>query len=176
MKTQQETWAAYEATDPRFGQVKNLVTELTRVVQNLGSLSVGQGRSYLPGSFTLTLRTLGELAGGMVEYCEQNREVASAGWEALFSGYVADVTAEAERKRTEGALWGLMWDGLQIVADAVVTAVEIGVAPFTGGVSLGSSALGGSLMVGGVNSAINHVTIATVGMEGNGTRLARCSQ
>ncbi|PPI71591.1 hypothetical protein C5E12_07335, partial [Rathayibacter rathayi] len=35
--------------------------------RNLGSLTVGQGRSYLPGSFTLTLRTLGELTGGMLE-------------------------------------------------------------------------------------------------------------
>ncbi|MWV32559.1 hypothetical protein [Rathayibacter iranicus] len=85
------------------------------------------------------------------------------------------MTAEAEWKRTEDALWGLMWDGLQVVAGAVVTAVGIGAAPFTGGLSLGFSALGGSLMVGGVNSAINHVTIATVGMEGNGTGLGRCS-
>ncbi|WP_276329557.1 T7SS effector LXG polymorphic toxin [Rathayibacter iranicus] len=62
--SQQETWAAYEATDPGFGQVKNLVAELTRVVGNLGSLTVGQGRSYLPGSFNLTLGKLGELTGG----------------------------------------------------------------------------------------------------------------
>lgn len=96
--------------------------------------------------------------------------------EALFSGYVADVAADAERKRTEDALWGLMWDGLQTVAGAVVTAVGIGAAPFTSGLSLGLSALGGSLMVGGANSAINHVSIATVGMEGNGTSLGRCSK
>ncbi|WP_461515410.1 hypothetical protein, partial [Rathayibacter agropyri] len=165
--SQQETWAAYEATDPGFNQVKNLVAELNRVVGNLGSLTVGQGRSYLSGSFNLTLGRLGELTGGMVEYCEQNREVASAGWEALFSGYVADVTADAERKRHEDALWGMVWDGVQVLAGVVVTAIGIGVAPFTGGVSLGLSALGGSLVVGGVNSAINHVSIATVGEELN---------
>ncbi|PPG69428.1 hypothetical protein C5C31_07070 [Rathayibacter rathayi] len=84
--SQRKTWAAYEATNPGFGQVKNLVAELNRVVGNLGSLTVGQGRSYLPGSFTLTLRTLGELAGGKVEYCEQNREVASAGWRLCSRG------------------------------------------------------------------------------------------
>ncbi|WP_338052982.1 GH-E family nuclease [Rathayibacter iranicus] len=166
-KSQQETWAAYEATDPGFDQVKNLLAELNRVVGDVGNLTVGQGRSYQAGSFNLTLRTLGELTGGMVEYCRQNQEVASAGWEALFSGYADDVKAEAERKRTEDALWGMLWDGLQVAAGVVVTAVGVGLTPFTGGVSLGLVALGGSLVVGGVNSAINHVSIATTGEELN---------
>ncbi|PPF62972.1 hypothetical protein C5C18_14040 [Rathayibacter tritici] len=162
-KTQQETWAAYEATDPGFGQVKNLVAEVNRVVANLGSLTVGQGRSYLPGSFNLTLRTLGELTGGMLEYCQQNREVASDGWQALFSGYVADVKAEAERQRKEDALSGLLWDGLQTVAGAVVVAVGVVGTPFSGGMSLALAGLGGSLIAGGVNSAIDHATIASTG-------------
>ncbi|PPG74786.1 T7SS effector LXG polymorphic toxin [Rathayibacter rathayi] len=162
-KTQQEAWAAYEATDPGFTQVKNLVAEVNRVVANLGSLTVGQGRSYLPGSFTVTLRTLGELTGGMLEYCRTNQQVASDGWQALFSGYVDDVEADAERQRKEDALWGLLWDGLQTVAGAVVVAVGVVGTPFSAGVSLALAGLGGSLIAGGVNSAIDHATIASTG-------------
>ena len=162
-KTQQETWVAYEATDPGFAQVKELLAELKNVVKNLGNLTVGQGRSYTSGSFNLTLGRLGELTGGMLEYCEANQQVASDGWEALFSGYVNDVEAEQERQRKEEALWGLLWDGLQIVGGAVVMAIGIVGTPFTGGVSLGLTVLGGSLVVGGVNSAINHASIATTG-------------
>ncbi|PPF51120.1 hypothetical protein C5C45_12525 [Rathayibacter rathayi] len=83
--------------------------------------------------------------------------------EALFSGYVADVAADAERKRTEDALWGSMWDGLQIVAGAVVVAVGVVGTPFSAGVSLALAGLGGSLIAGGVNSAIDHATIASTG-------------
>ncbi|PPF09493.1 DNA/RNA non-specific endonuclease, partial [Rathayibacter rathayi] len=162
-KTQQEAWAAYEATDPGFAQVKNLVAEVNRVVANLGSLTAGQGRSYLPGSFTLTLRTLGELTGGMLEYCRTNQQVASDGWQALFSGYVDDVEADAERQRKEDAVSGLLWDGLQTVAGAVLVAVGVVGTPFSAGVSLALAGLGGSLIAGGVNSAIDHATIASTG-------------
>ncbi|AZZ55546.1 hypothetical protein C7V51_06355 [Rathayibacter iranicus] len=162
-KSQQETWAAYEATDPGFGQVKNLVAELTRVVGNLGSLTVGQGRSYTPGSFNLTLGRLSELTGGMLEYCRTNQQVASDGWQALFSGYVDDVKAEAERQRKEDALSGLLWDGLQTVAGAVIVTVGVAGTPFSGGMTLALAGLGGSLIAGGVNSAIDHATIASTG-------------
>ncbi|NQX11804.1 hypothetical protein HQQ80_09225 [Microbacteriaceae bacterium VKM Ac-2855] len=166
-RTQQETWAAYEATDPGFAQVKSLLTELDGTVRNVGSLTVGQGRSYQSGSFTLTLARLGELTSGMRDYCEQNQQAASTGWDTLFAGYVDDVHAEEERKRTEDAAWGLLWDGLQIAAGVVVTTIGVGLTPFTGGVSLGLTVLGGSLLVGGVNSAVNHISIVTTGNDLN---------
>ncbi|NQX13028.1 hypothetical protein HQQ80_15460 [Microbacteriaceae bacterium VKM Ac-2855] len=166
-KTQQETWAAYEAADPGFAQVKSLLTELNRTVQNVGSLTVGQGRSYQSGSFTLTLARLGELTSGMRDYCEQNQQAASTGWDTLFAGYVDDVQAEQERERTEDAAWGLLWDGLQIAAGVVVTTIGVGLTPFTGGVSLGLTVLGGSLLVGGINSAVNHTSIVTTGNDLN---------
>ncbi|NQX13298.1 hypothetical protein HQQ80_16855 [Microbacteriaceae bacterium VKM Ac-2855] len=166
-RTQQETWAAYEATDPGFAQVKSLLTELNGTVQNVGSLTVGQGRSYQSGSFTLTLARLGELTSGMRDYCEQNQQAASNGWDTLFSGYVDDVHVEQERKRTEDAAWGLLWDSLQIAAGVVVTTIGVGLTPFTGGVSLGLTVLGGSLLVGGINSAINHTSIVTTGNDLN---------
>jgi hypothetical protein len=171
-RTQRDVWEAYEATDHGFSQVRELISELTYVVNNLDTLTVGQGRDYRPGSFDLTLETLGELTTPMVDYCEENQQIAAAGWEALFSGYVEDVEAEAERQRREQAGWDLLWDGLQILAGAVVTAVGVGLTPFTGGVSLGLTVLGGSLVVGGVNNAVNHVSIATSGQELNLVGLA----
>ncbi|WP_419956921.1 hypothetical protein, partial [Rathayibacter iranicus] len=108
-KTQQETWAAYEATDHGFDQVKNLLAELNGIVKNVGSLTVGQGRSYTAGSFDLTLQRLSGLTGGMLDYCRENQQAASDGWETLFSGYVDDVEAEQDRQRKEDALWGVLW-------------------------------------------------------------------
>lgn len=166
-KTQQETWKSYEATDHGFDQVKELIAELDSTLKKVGSLTVGQGRDYQSGSFNLTLEKLGELTEGMLKYCQENQQGASDGWETLFAGYVDDVDAEAERRRKEDALWGLLWDGLQIVGGAVITVIGVAGTPFTGGFSLGLTVLGGSLVVGGVNSAINHVSIASTGQALN---------
>ncbi|PPF60993.1 hypothetical protein C5C21_15035 [Rathayibacter tritici] len=76
-KTQHETWQAYEATDHGFDQVKNLLAELNSILNNVGSVTVGQGRSYTAGSFTLTLQTLSGLTGGMLEYCRANQQAVS---------------------------------------------------------------------------------------------------
>ncbi|MDR6865506.1 hypothetical protein J2Y69_000088 [Microbacterium resistens] len=162
-KTQKETWEAYEATDPGFAQVKSLLSELNGTIKKVGSLTNGQGRLYQLGSFNLTRGRLDELTKGMLDYCKTNQEVAADGWETLFAGYVDDVEAEEERKRREEAAWGLLWDGLQVVGGAVVMAIGIVGTPFTGGVSLGLTVLGGSLVVGGVNSAIDHASIASTG-------------
>jgi len=162
-KGQKEAWEAFEASDPGFGQVQNLIAELSRIVKNVGSLTVGRGRTYTAGSFSLTLQQLGELTSGMLTYCEQNQKVATAGWEAMFSGYAEDV----EAARREQAGWDLLWDALQIAAGAVITVIGLGLTPFTGGFSLGLTVLGGSLLIGGVNNAINHVSIATTGQELN---------
>ena len=162
-KGQKEAWEAFEAWDPGFGQVQNLIAELSRIVKNVGSLTVGRGRTYTAGSFSLTLQQLGELTSGMLAYCEQNQKVATAGWEAMFSGYAEDV----EAARREQAGWDLLWDALQIAAGAVITVIGLGLTPFTGGFSLGLTVLGGSLLIGGVNNAINHVSIATTGQELN---------
>ncbi|WP_433861974.1 hypothetical protein [Streptomyces sp. L7] len=166
-RSQKETWEAYEASDPGFNQVRELIAELKGVLKSLGSLTVGRGRSYTAGSFDLTLARLGELTSGMFEYCQANQQVASEGWESMFAGYAADVAARAEAERREQAGWDLLWDGLQILAGAVITAVGIGLTPFTGGFSLGLTVLGGSLLVGGINNAINHATIAATGNEFN---------
>lgn len=163
VKGQAEAWEAYEASEHGFGQVRELNAELGRVVKTLGGLSVGRGRSYRAGSFDLTVDRLGELTVGMVEYCRTQQKAASRGWERLFAEYAADV----EEARREKAGWDLIWDGLQIAAGVLVTVIGVGLTPFTGGLSLGLTVLGGALIVGGVNSAINHVSIATTGAELN---------
>ncbi|AZZ48161.1 T7SS effector LXG polymorphic toxin [Rathayibacter rathayi] len=162
-KTQHETWQAYEATDHGFNQVKNLLGELKSILNNVGSLTVGQGRSYTAGSFTLALQTLSGLTGGMLDYCRENQQVASDGWDVLFSGYVDDVEAEQERQRKEDALWGVLWDGIQVVEGVLILAVGVVGTPFSAGATLALAALGGSLIVGGVNSAIDHASIAATG-------------
>ncbi|PPG88549.1 hypothetical protein C5C00_02275 [Rathayibacter rathayi] len=162
-KTQHETWQAYEATDHGFNQVKNLLGELKSILNNVGSLTVGQGRSYTAGSFTLALQTLSGLTGGMLDYCRENQQVASDGWDVLFSGYVDDVEAEQERQRKEDALWGVLWDGIQVVEGVLILAVGVVGTPFSAGATLALAALGGSLIVGGVNSAIDHASIASTG-------------
>ncbi|MFE4952220.1 hypothetical protein ACFQ9V_19110 [Leifsonia sp. NPDC056665] len=162
-KGQKETWEAYEASDPGFGQVQELIAQLRSIIGNVGALTIGRGRSYQAGSFTLTLQQLGELTTGMMEYCQENQKVAASGWETLFTQYAQD----AEAAKREQAGWDLLWDGLQILAGAVITVIGVGLTPFTGGFSLGLTVLGGSLLVGGVNSAINHATIATTGNELN---------
>ncbi|MGH1525866.1 hypothetical protein ACRAWC_18160 [Leifsonia sp. L25] len=160
-RMQKETWEAYEASDPGFNQVRELIAELKGVLKNLGSLTVGRGRSYTAGSFDLTLARLGELTTGMFEYCQANQQVASEGWKDMFDKYAQDVDAA----RREQALTDLIWDGLQILTGAVVTAIGLGLTPFTAGFSLGLTAIGGTLLVGGINSAINHVSIAATGNE-----------
>nr|WP_276331000.1 DNA/RNA non-specific endonuclease [Rathayibacter iranicus] len=162
-KTQQETWAAYEATDHGFDQVKNLLAELNGIVKNVGSLTVGQGRSYTAGSFDLTLQRLSGLTGGMLDYCRENQQAASDGWETLFSGYVDDVEAEQDRQRKEDALWGVLWDAVQVVEGVLILAVGVVGTPFSAGATLAFAGLGGSLIVGGVNSAINDASIASTG-------------
>lgn len=38
MKGQKEAWEAYEASDPGFGQVKDLIAQLAGIVNNVGAL------------------------------------------------------------------------------------------------------------------------------------------
>lgn len=166
-KTQQETWAAYEASDPGFVQVRELIAEVNGIVTNLGSLTVGQGRNYQPGTFALTQARLGVLAGAMLEYCNTNAEVAATGWDSLFSGYAEDVEAEADRQRREDAQWGIVWDVVQITAGALIAAVGVGLTPFSAGFSLSLTVLGAGLVVGGVNGLVNHTSIAMTGNDLN---------
>ena len=166
VKGQLETWEAYEASDHGFAQVQDLIAELRRVINNVGSLTVGRGRSYTPGSFALSAQALDALTAGMVEYCQANKDAATEGWTKAFEGFQKDLEA-AEKARREQAGWDLLWDGLQVLAGAVVTVVGLGLTPFTAGSSLFLTGLGAAMVVGGINNGINHYSIATTGQEFN---------
>lgn len=161
VKAQLETWEAYEGSDPGFAQVEELISRLGGIVNRVGSVNVGRGRSYMPGSFQAELVPLGELMAGMSQYCQDNQHRATEGWQDMFDKYAQDVDAA----RREQALTDLIWDGLQILAGAVVTVIGLGLTPFTAGFSLGLTAIGGALLVGGINNAINHASIAATGEE-----------
>jgi hypothetical protein len=102
VKGQKEAWEAYEASDPGFGQVKDLIAQLAGIVNNVGALTVGQGRSYTAGSFTLTLQQLGPLTSGMLDYCTQNQKAATDGWEKMFSGYAKNIEAAEAARPSRG--------------------------------------------------------------------------
>lgn len=161
-----DAWQGFEGSDHGFGQVKALIGELGRIVTMVGGLSVGRGRSYRPGSFGPSLAGLEGLTAGMVEYCQANQDAAAKGWKTAFDGFQKDLEA-LEKARREQAGWDLIWDGLQIIAGAVVTVVGLGLTPFTGGFSLALTGLGGAMVVGGINNGINHYSIATTGKEFN---------
>ncbi|WP_235493350.1 glycohydrolase toxin TNT-related protein [Leifsonia sp. Leaf336] len=166
VKGQLGTWEAYEASDHGFAQVQGLIAELRRVVNNVGSLTVGRGRSYMPGSFALSAQGLGALTAGMVEYCQAHQDAATKGWTKAFEGFQEDLEA-AEKARREQAGWDLLWDGLQVLTGAVVTVIGLGLTPFTAGSSLFLTGLGAAMVVGGINNGINHYSIATTGREFN---------
>ncbi|QIM16206.1 hypothetical protein G7067_06870 [Leucobacter insecticola] len=159
----QSTWESYEATDPGFDQVKEAISELKRIVREVGNLKVGRGRSFSPESWAVSFGDLGGLVDGMATYCDENAQIASDGWQLALDGYGDDV----ETARREQAGWDLVGDALQIVGGAVLTVVGLGLTPFTGGFSLGLTALGGTLLVGGINGAINHASIWQTGRELN---------
>ncbi|MGH1551109.1 hypothetical protein ACRAWB_18805 [Leifsonia poae] len=164
VKTQLESWEAYEASDPGFRRVQELISRLRGIVNRVGSANVGRGRSYVPGSFQGELAPLGELTAEMSEYCRDNQDLAAQGWQDMFDQYAKDVRA-AEDARREQAGWDLIWDAVQIATGAVVTAIGLGLTPFTGGASLFLTGLGAALVVGGINSAINHTSIWTTGND-----------
>ncbi|MGH1550603.1 T7SS effector LXG polymorphic toxin [Leifsonia poae] len=164
VKTQLESWEAYEASDPGFRRVQELISRLRGIVNRVGSANVGRGRSYVPGSFQGELAPLGELTAEMSEYCRDNQDLAAQGWQDMFDQYAKDVRA-AEDARREQAGWDLIWDAVQIATGAVVTAIGLGLTPFTGGTSLFLTGLGAALVVGGINSAINHTSIWTTGND-----------
>lgn len=175
--TQLREWESYENSNAGFDKVENLLGELKNMLAHIGQLTVGSGRGYQSGSFNQTLEVLSGLTTDMSRYNQTNAKVASSAWQDIVDDYVKDVKKSQEaaaKAKSEGA-WDLIWDGVQILTGAVVTVVGIGLTPLTGGFSLGLTALGGSLLVGGINSAIKDGSqaitgkgVSLIGMAGDG--------
>lgn len=160
-------WTAYESSHQGLDEVESMISAVKSLLTELGTISVG--RNYTAGSFfsLASFETLSNLYEKMSDYNTTNGELAGEAWQSMFDGYVEDVNAQLEKEAKEKAkkdgLWGLLWDTLQIATGAVITVVGLGLAPFSGGASLGLTLFGGSLLVGGVNSAVNHASMATRG-------------
>ncbi|GFH43440.1 hypothetical protein Hs30E_19910 [Lactococcus hodotermopsidis] len=168
---QKNKWSSYEQSNQAFDQVEEMIATVKSLLSEIGNISVG--RNYSSGGFfnLKSFETLSNLYTQMSDYNEKNGKIAEEAWNAMFNGYISDETARLEREAMEKAkeeakkegLLGLFWDTLQIVGGATIAVAGGIFAPFSGGASLTLIALGGSLFVGGVNSAINHASMATRG-------------
>ncbi|GAB2027181.1 glycohydrolase toxin TNT-related protein [Lactovum odontotermitis] len=151
-----ESWDNYEQTDPGFAQVQELLARTRDLIKS--ALNVPGGYSYSPGSFSglMSAEFLAAYQANLSYATDvNNQNEFSKNWESIMNEYGADQQrleeAAAKKKAQEEGLFGLLWDGLQIAAGAVMVATGVG-AP-----------LGVVLIAGGVNSAINHASMAITG-------------
>lgn len=87
VRDQQETWSAYEVTDHGFNQVRELIVELKGELARVGTVQVGRGVAYVPGSFDLGASRVGELVSSMARYCQVNQQVAQGAWDQMLGCY-----------------------------------------------------------------------------------------
>ena len=166
-RDQHARWSSYENHDPGFDQVEEMMASVKRLLTQIGQLSVG--RAYRQGSFfdLAGITDLEGLLNKVGDYNAKNMPVAQAGWQSIFDEYVKEVTAKekrlAKKKAQEAGLWGLLWDTLQVTTGCLIMVAGGVLAPFSGMMSLPLVAFGGSLVLGGVNSGINHAAMAIRG-------------
>ncbi|AAK78314.1 NAD+--asparagine ADP-ribosyltransferase [Clostridium acetobutylicum] len=160
-------WNDYEQADPGFNQVQDLIAQTTSLLKS--TLSVPRGYSYSPGSFSkLISKDFVNAFEVNANYAQNadNQKAFKANWDRISKNYTTDqnrMAEEAKKEAQKEGLIGLIWDELQIAGGTVITVIGLGLTPFTGGLSIGLVVLGGSMVVGGVNSAINHTSMAITG-------------
>lgn len=167
-----EEWQQYEDYDPGFNQLYDLIQQTRQLIHQ--TLQVPRGYDYQPGSFSQLMSDC------FLQAIQANSAYASNAdrqkqftktWQNISKDYQRAqeklAEAKAKKKAKEAGLWGLVTDVLQTVAGAVISAAGLGLAAFSGGFSLGLVALGGTMVVGGVNSAINHASMAISGQGYN---------
>jgi len=156
-----DKWNHYEEKDPGFGNVQNLIAQTISLLNS--TLSVPRGYSYSPGSFRgLISKNFVDAFQVNTKYAQENQKALKAGVDRICKNYKVDQDRMAKEAKREGLI-GLIWDYVQVQAGAVIAAVGLGLAPFSGGTSLSLTVLGGSMVVGGINSAINHGSMALTG-------------
>lgn len=87
-----------------------------------------------------------------------NQKAFQDDWKSISKNYTADqkrMAEEAKEKAQKEGLIGLIWDGLQICAGTALVVTGVG------------TGFGVVLIAGGVNSAINHASMATTGKSFN---------
>ncbi|WP_179393817.1 DNA/RNA non-specific endonuclease [Lacticaseibacillus absianus] len=154
---QRRDWDRYEATDPGFALVGDLIIQAKKLVKQ--TLALPAGKAYQGGSFgRLMTQAFIDAYHASDVFAKNNRATMQADWQNIGQAVTADqirMAAAAKRQAQQDGVIGLLWDSLQIVVGIVVTAVSVVATPFSGGVSLAGAALGVSLIVGGINSAID---------------------
>ena len=156
-----DKWNHYEEKDPGFGNVQNLIAQTISLLNN--TLSVPRGYSYSPGSFRgLISKNFVDAFQVNAKYAQENQKALKAGVDRICKNYQVDQDRMVKEAKKEGLI-GLIWDYVQVQAGAVIAAVGLGLAPFSGGTSLSLTVLGGSMVIGGINSAINHGSMAITG-------------
>ncbi|URZ08859.1 hypothetical protein CLROS_042530 [Clostridium felsineum] len=166
-----DKWNNYEDRYRDFDQVQDLIVQATSLVKN--TLSVPRGYSYSPGSFrNLMSKDFIKAFEVNAKYAQdpKNQKALTAGVDRILKNYKADqkrIAEEAKEKAKKEGLIGLIFDYVQIQAGGVIALVGVGLIPFTGGTSISLTVLGCSMVVGGVNSGINHASMAFTGKECN---------
>ena len=87
-----------------------------------------------------------------------NQKAFQDDWKSISKNYTTDqkrMAEEAKEKAKKDGLIGLIWDGLQICAGTVLVVTGVG------------TGFGVVLIAGGINSAINHASMATTGKSFN---------
>lgn len=159
-----ENWTSYEQTDPGFSQVQDLLSQTKNLLKQ--TLSVPRGYSYSPGRFSQLMSSdflSAFQANAAYAQNTANQAEFQKDWKNIGKSYEADQKAIAKKAAQKAGVIGLIFDALQIVAGAAIAVAGGILTPFSGGLSLGLVVLGGSMVVGGVNSGINHFSMATTG-------------
>lgn len=162
-----ETWDSYERGHHGFDQVEELLSRIGDQVRRYqNGANVSKGRGYVPGSFFSSAGDFLAAYEAVDAFNRQNMKASAKAWEHLQKDFQADVKRarkESEKKVREEGLWGLLSDALQVVGGAVIAAIGLGLTPLTGGLSLGLTAMGAMFIAGGINSGINHASMAVRG-------------
>ncbi len=152
-------WNDYEQSDPGFNQVQDLIAQTTSLLKS--TLSVPRGYSYSPGSFSkLISKDFVNAFEVNANYAQNpdNQKAFKANWNSISKNYTTDqkrMAEEAKEEAQKDGRIGLIWDALQVAAGTVLVVTGVG------------AGFGVVLIAGGINSAINHASMATTGNSFN---------
>lgn len=150
-----EKWDKQEEKESGFDKIQDLLAQ-TRILLK-STLKVPRGYDYKAGSFSgLMSKDFINALQTNASYAmdSKNQKEFSDDWTSINDDYNADqkrLAKAAEKKAKEEGIWGLILDTAQIVVGTAIVVTGVG-APF-----------GAVLIVGGLNSAINHASMATTG-------------
>ncbi|MDG4967431.1 T7SS effector LXG polymorphic toxin [Lactococcus lactis] len=150
-----DKWNTYEQSDPGFNQIQDLLAQTQSLLKR--TLKVPRGYGYKAGSFSgLMSKDFINALQTNASYAmdSKNQKEFKDDWTSINKDYTKDqerLAKAAEKKAKEEGIWGLILDTAQIVVGTAMVVTGVG-APF-----------GAVLIVGGLNSAINHASMATTG-------------